>query len=155
MPHRHAVRCTAAAVIFAALLAACGSYTKHDFITSADAICASTVRQTRSLAPPSSQQLSALSAYLDQLLPILRSELKQIRALQHPAGSARDGATLASYLRALAQSVSAFETLAAAAKAGDRQSVASAEAALRVSPVGSLATRYGLRSCGTPGATVA
>lgn len=150
-----AVRCTLAAVAVAALLAGCGSYTKHDFITSADAICASTVRQTRALAPPSSQQLSALSTYLDQLVPILRSEEKQIRTLQHPAETARESAALASYLGALTQSVSDFENLAAAAKAGERQAVTSAEAALRVSQVGSLAARYGLRSCGTPGATVA
>jgi hypothetical protein len=138
-----------------ALLAACGSYTKHDFIASADAICASTVPATRAGAPPSARGLSALAAYLGKLLPILRAEEKEIHALKRPAESARDGATLASYMRALSQSVSAFEQLASAAKAGDRQTVASAEAALRTSPVGSLASSYGLRSCGTPGATVA
>ena len=58
-------------------------------------------------------------------------------------------------MRALSQSVSDFEQLAAGAKAGDRHTVASAEGALRASRVGSLASSYGLRSCGTPGATVA
>jgi hypothetical protein len=136
-------------------LAGCGSYTKHDFITSADAICASAVRQTRAVPPPSSQQVSAVAPYLRTVSPILESEERQIRTLQHPAQSPRDRAALEHYLAALHQFVADFEQFAAAAAAGNAQELASAEAGLRSSPLDALATGYGLRSCGTPGATVA
>lgn len=141
-------------IALAGLLAGCGSYTKKDFVASANAICASTVRQTRLIAPPSSQQLSALASYLAKLTPILGSEEKQIGALRHPSGSPRERAELARYLAALTQSVTTFRALEGAAQAGNQQAVASAEAALQVIPLDSLARSYGLRSCGTPGATV-
>jgi hypothetical protein len=154
------MRRAAAALTLAALLAGCGSsYTKRDFVASADAICASAVRQTRSIAPPSfttskAQQLSALAGYLAVVSPIVQSEVKQIRALQRPTGTARSSAALAGYVAALSQVAGDYGKLAAAARRGDAQGVASAEAALRASPVASLAAGYGLRSCGTPSATV-
>ena len=144
----------------ALLLAGCGTYTKADFVASANAICASTVRATRAVAPPSftsskAQQLSALAGYLGKVSPIVQSEAKQIRALRHPSESARNNAALARYLSALSQVASEYQTLAAAAKQGDAQAVSSAEAALRVIPIASSAQSYGLPSCATPGATVA
>ena len=156
---RHAVRIIALLAL-CALPAGCGSYTKGDFVASANAICASTVRQTRSIAPPSftsskAQQLSALAGYLADVLPIVQSEAGQIRALQTPVGSARERALLGRYRGALEQTATDYAKLAAAAKRGDAQGVTSAEAALRASQVTSLADAYGLRSCGTPGATVA
>lgn len=144
----------------AALLAGCGSYTKRDFIARADAICANTVRDTRAIPPPASstnatQELRYLGAYLGHVVPILQSETKQIHALKRPPESARERDALSRYLSALAQSVASYEQLYAAAKAGDPRAAASAEAALRTSPVGSLAASYGLDTCATPGATVA
>jgi hypothetical protein len=150
----------AALVTVLALLAGCGAYTKQDFVARADAICASTVRKTRSLTPPAligskAQQLRALAGYLAVVVPLVQSETTQIRALRRPSEDPRDRAALARYLAALAQSAAEYGRLAAAARRGDASAVAGAEAALGTSPVATLADRYGLRSCGTPGATVA
>jgi hypothetical protein len=151
---------TCAVLALAAVLPGCGagSYTKTDFVARADAICTSAVRQTRSIAAPSfnrpaAGQLSALADYLAAVLPIVQSEAAQLRALRRPTQDAPAGATLARYLASVAQAASDYRALAAAAKRGDAQGVANAEAALRASPVASLATGYGLRSCGVPGAT--
>jgi hypothetical protein len=150
----------AAVLGVAVLLAGCGgSETKQNFAARADAICASTVRQIRSIAPPNftsskAQQLSALGGYMAVVSPIVASEAKQLHALQRPAGSARARAALTRYLDALTQTAGDYQTLAAAAKRGDAQGVANAEGALRTSDVTALAQSYGLRSCGTPGATV-
>jgi hypothetical protein len=146
-------------VAVAALLGGCGSYTRADFIARADAICASAVRRARTIAPPSfsdsaSQKLSALAGYLAQVLPIARSESSSLRALRRPVEKAGERAALARYLRALARAAGEYGDLAAAAKRGDAAGVASAEAALRVSPVGADAASYGLRSCAAPAATV-
>jgi len=131
-----------ALLMLAALVAGCGADTKGDFVARANAICASTVRETRSIAPPSfthskAQQLRALAGYLASVLPVVQSEATQLHALRRPTEVAHDRAALARYLSAVARGV------------------ASAEAALRASPVTSLAAAYGLRSCGSPGATVA
>jgi hypothetical protein len=143
-----------AVVSLAALLAGCGSkYTKSDFSARADGICTNAVREIRSLAPPnaaSGQELGALSRYLGKLLPIVQSEASQIRALRRPDG---DHATLERYLSAQADVVAEYGRLAAAARRGDAQAVASAEAKLQASPIAALAAQYGLRDCGTPGGT--
>jgi hypothetical protein len=150
----------AAALAIATLataLAGCGgAYTKHDFIARADAICASAVRQARSIPPPPSSagQDSAVSSYLRSVIPIMRSETRQLRALK-PAGDTRDRATLARWLGALQRDISTYAALAAAAKRGDQQAVSSAEASLRASPTVSLASAYGLRACSAPGSTSA
>lgn len=143
-----------------ALLAGCGSYTKRDFTAGADAICASTVRAIRAIPPPAAstdaaQELRDLGAYLGRVVPILESETKQIHALQRPTESAAAADARKRYLAALAQSVTAYKQLAASAQAGDASGAAGAEAALRSSPVSSLAAAYGLNACATPGATVA
>jgi hypothetical protein len=146
-------------VALAAVLGGCGSsYTKPDFVARADAICTNAVRQTRSIAPPSfsrssARQLSALAGYLAAVLPIVQSEATQLRALRRPTRDGLAGATLARYLAAVAQAASDYRALTTAAQRGDAQGVANAEAALRASPVVSLAARYGLRSCAVPGAT--
>jgi hypothetical protein len=150
---------TCALLTLTVLLAGCGSsYTKRDFVARADAICASAVRQTRSIAPPSTTRggahpTSALAGYLAEVLPVLQSEVTQLRALPRPTGDSPARAALARYLEALGQVAQDYRELAAAARRGDAQGVASAEAALRASPVATLAAGYGLRSCGTPGAT--
>ena len=118
------------------------------------------MRETRSIAAPSfshaaAQQLTALADYLASVVPIVQSETTQLRALRRPTEDASARATLARYLGALAQAAGDYGELAAAARRGDAQGVASAEAALRASPVASLAASAGLRSCGIPGATVA
>jgi hypothetical protein len=150
---------TCALVTLAALLTGCGSsYRKRDFVARADAICTTAVRQTRSITPPSftrpaARQLSALADYLAAVLPIVESEATQLRALRRPTEDASAGNTLARYLAAVAQAASDYRTLATEAQRGDAQGVSNAEAALRASPVASLATSYGLSSCANPGAT--
>ena len=146
---------TLGALTLVALLAGCGSHSKRDFVASANAICAATVRDARELAPPTSGQVSDLASYLAKVVPIIQSEQRQISALPRPTQSASNSAELARYLAALRQSAADFQALEAAAKAGDRHAIDSAEAALRVNPVSSLAASYGLRSCATAGATVA
>lgn len=152
---------TAGLFAFAALVGGCGgTITKRDFVARADAICATAVRDTRSIAPPGvapgqQQQLRALGKYLAQLVPIVQSQATQIQALRRPAEDAHDRALLARFLAALAQIVSDYRKLAAAANRGDAPGVSSAEAALRANPVASLAAGYGLSTCGTSGATVA
>lgn len=133
-------------------LAGCGgsSYSKRDFLARADAICASALRQTRSIPPGTD-----LAAYAAAVLPVIQSEADQLRALRRPADSARDRATLDQYFAALGQTVGDYRELAAAAKGGDQQTVANAEASLASSPLDSLAASYGLSSCGAPSATVA
>jgi hypothetical protein len=146
------VRRIAGIAALAVVLGGCGgSYTKHDFIASADAICASTVRATRALAPPASAQLGPFGRYLAKLVPILQDENRQIDALRRPTGGR---APLRRYLDALRESVVEFRALEAAAKAGNPESLARAQEALRSNPVTSLAANYGLRSCAAPGATV-
>jgi len=141
------------------VLAGCGgsSYTKSDFVARANAICTSTLRQTRALAPPAStsQPGGALAAYLGQLVPLVQAESDQLRALKRPHDDARDSATLSSYYAALGQIVANYRQLEAAARRGDTQSVTDVEATLRASPITALAASYGLQSCGTPGSTTA
>ncbi len=151
---------TAAVLLIAGVLAGCGStYTKADFVASANAICSEAVRASRSLPPPSAgatqaEQLQALARYLEQLVPIVENEVSQIRKLQRPTGPPQQESKLSLYRTALARAGAQYRQLEAAAKAGDAAGVASAEAALRTNPVASLAGSYGLSSCANPGATV-
>lgn len=143
-----------AVLSLAVLLAGCGSkYTKSDFVARADGICTNAVREIRSLNSPTAtagQELQALSRYLAKVLPIVQSEASQIRALKRPSANR---AALDRYLSAQAEVVAEYGRLAAAAKRGDEQVVASAEAKLQASPVASQAAQYGLHACGTPGGT--
>jgi len=138
------------AAALAVLLGGCGgsAYTKHDFITRADAICAGALRQARSIAAGTS-----LPTYLADYVPVLESEASQLKALRRPPDTASGRATLERYFVALQQTVGEYRQLAAAAKSGDQQALSDAEAALGASQVYTLATSYGLTSCGTPGST--
>ena len=107
------------------------------------------MRQTRAIGPPA----PSLAAYLEKVVPLVQSEARQLRALKRPTGTTNDHLTLLRYLSALDRVVGDYRRLEAAAKRGDTVGVATIEAALRASPVATLAASYGLRSCGTPGAT--
>lgn len=158
-PPARVVAVVLAAVTMALAMAGCGSYTKADFTARADAICASSLRALRSLAPPSFTaagvaQARSLATYLDHALPIVQSEAKQLRALRRPAGDARQRALLGRYLNALSADVSAYERLARAAASGEPRSIAHVEGTLASSNAAALATAYGILSCGAPGATL-
>ncbi len=86
--------------------------------------------------------------------PVVQSQSSQLHALPRPAQDAAGRAALAHWLAAVAQVVDHYRQLEAAARQGDAEGVASAEAALRASPAGSLAAGYGLTSCAAPGATI-
>jgi hypothetical protein len=141
------------------VLGGCGSYTKQDFIARADAICTSTVRGTRLIPPPSftkagGEQLRALAGYTARVLPLVQAEATELRGLPRPAGgAAADRTTLTGFLGAFTALVGAYRDLELAASRADPPGVARAEAALALNPVAALAARYGLRSCGTAGAT--
>jgi hypothetical protein len=140
------------------LLAGCGSYTKQDFIARADAICVNSVRATRLIAPPTfttakAQQLRALAAYTAAVLPIVQTETDQLRALRRPRGTATETSRLTGFLAAFTNVAADYRALETAAAAADSRGVARAEASLTASPVHSLASAYGLHSCGTAGAT--
>jgi hypothetical protein len=158
--YRHCIGTVAGGLALIVLAGGCGGgYTKRDFIARADAICASTVRQLRSIPAPSFGQSAtghdALAGYLAAALPLVQSESRQLHALPRPPQKAADRSVLTSWLGAVAQVVEDYRQFEAAAQRGDAQRVASAEAALRASPVASLAASYGLSSCATPGATIA
>ena len=135
---------------FGALVAGCGgsAYTRQDFVTRADAICAGALRQARSITPG-----AALPDYLARFVPVLESEVSELQGLRRPPDTARARATLDRYFAALKNTVTEYRQLLAAARGGDQDAVSNAEAALGSSPVYSLATSYGLSSCGTPGST--
>jgi hypothetical protein len=141
-----------ALIATSALAAGCGAgaYTKSDFIARADAICASSLSQARSI--PSG---GGLSAYLSAELPILETEANQLLKLRRPPDTARDRAILTRYFDALTQTVRDYRQLETATSQGDQDAASSIEAALAASPLESLATSYGMRACGPPTATVA
>ncbi len=161
-PSARAGRRSGGAVVLVALitmLAGCGSAHHGNFVAGANAICASALRATRSIPPPSlttgsAQDLTALTRYVSSVLPVVQSEARQLRALRRSLQKPRERAALASYVGALNQTIGDYRTLAAAAGGNDAQGVASALAALRASPAPTIAAQYGLRSCGAAGATV-
>jgi hypothetical protein len=136
-------------------VASCGSRaeTKQDFVARANAICASTTRAIRNVAPPGAGAVSlpALGHYLSAVTPLVDSELKQLRALPRPTVDRR---LLERYLNAAASEAADYRSLATAARSGNRTGVTSATAALQASPATTLAGTYGLTACGTSGGTV-
>ncbi|HEX4109415.1 MAG TPA: hypothetical protein VHX88_14860 [Solirubrobacteraceae bacterium] len=147
-----------AGTVLAALLAGCGSYTKADFIDRADAICTSTLRATRNVPPPvfsgRNTEVSALAAYLERVVPLVRTEARELNAVRRPEQDPAESALLQGYLSAIDAEAADYAALAAAAGRSDAQGVASAEGALRDSPASSLAARYGMHTCGGAGATI-
>jgi hypothetical protein len=135
--------------VIAASLCGCGSspVTRRDFVARANAICEATLRSVRNVPPPSttgSVSPSDLARYVRAVIPIIESELRQLRSLPRPPA---DREAIGRYLTALEGVVSHYRALGAAAGAGDRQGMANALAALQASPAGDLAARYGLIAC--------
>lgn len=127
-------------------LAGCGSHaeTKQDFVARADAICAATTRDLRTVSGTPPSGVAAVARYLSGVIPLLERELKQLRALPRPAARRVE---LGRYLAAQAQIVARYRTLADAARHGDAGAVNQALAALSSSPAAGLASSYGLADC--------
>ncbi len=147
-------RAALAPVAVAAALAGCGAGAQPSFVARADAICAGALRQLRALPPAPAAGGSPLAGYLARALPIVRAEARAVAALPRPGESARRRARLDAFLAALHTSAADLAALSAAAQRGDAAAVAVAAATLRASPLPALAAGYGLRACGSPGATV-
>lgn len=142
-------------MVLTVLLTGCGtSYTKADFIARADAICAAALRDTRSIPPPAGQQLTDLSDYASRVLKIQRHEQSALAALPLPPQSTTQAALLRQFLAAGKKVEQDYAGLVSAARRNNLVGVTGAEAALRALPFSALAGRYGLRTCGSAGATV-
>jgi hypothetical protein len=142
--------------LVALALAACGSSgeSKQDFIARANGICTNAIHDVRNVSVPGSGgavSAPALAKYLEAVAPIVASEAKQLRALPRPT---TDRALLEKYLAAVAAIAAQYKALARAARAGDRQAMSTATAALQANPATGLATRYGLTECAGATGTV-
>lgn len=155
MRRLHQRRATAILAICAVALAvaACGSSTtKKDVIARGNAICASALRSVRAVVPPAAGTNSgtALSGYLNRVLPIVEKEVSQLRKLPRPSAGK---AVLDQYIAAVTAAEGTYKTLAGAARRNDLPSVAKALGALRASPAGGYAKQYGLTQCATAAGT--
>jgi hypothetical protein len=139
-----------AAVAATGALAAtgCGGHTatKQDVVVRADAICSNALRDIRATPSPAggATALPALAAYLRTVVPILRREASDLKALPRPAAHR---VLLNQYLAAIGSSSATYRALAAAAARGDQAAVNQALARLQVNRAPALAARYGLRQC--------
>jgi hypothetical protein len=147
-------RALAAILAGSIVVAACGSHaaTKQDVIARGNAICAGALRDIRALPAPAggATSPSALSAYLQQAIPLIDKEIAGIRALPRPA---RDRSLLVRYEAALTAGEHGYRALSAAARAGDATAVADALATLRANSAETLAAQYGLTQCASAAGT--
>jgi hypothetical protein len=137
------------------MLASCGdsAVSRREFVARADAICASALRRTREIPPPTGTGTRALATYLDTVMPVLRSEGRQLRGLPRPATG--PGRQLTAFLSSFDAALGHYAAVAAAARRGDAAAVAREEASVRAAPTAALAARYGLRVCGAAPSTAA
>ena len=149
-------RATAGVVALTASIAvACGggsTVSRADVIARGDAICASALRQIRTVTPPSlaPASLKAMSGYLRQVVPIVEKEIASLRHLPRPA---KDHQLLDRYITAVASTAADYRALQQAAAAGDQNRVDTALSALSTSSASSLAADYGLDQCATAAGT--
>jgi hypothetical protein len=148
---------TSAAVMLVAALGACSSsssssggkgLSKADFIAKAEAICVATnaksAKVSDRLEAGNTSIAQVKAAYTDQLIPILRSEIKDLEALQPPDA---DKVTIKKMVDDLAagvdqaqREVEAAKTQADLAKITEPAAMKSASARARA---------YGLPTCGS------
>lgn len=144
-------RATVAACIAAT---ACGGHTatKQDVIAQGNAICAGALRDIRALPTPASAEAStgALAKYLEEVVPIIHTEIAGLRKLPRPA---RDRALLTRFLAAMGTTEAQYRTLLAAARSGDAAAVSEALSALAGGPSSKLASQYGLTQCANASGT--
>jgi len=137
-----------AAALAALVVTACGGHTatKQDVIARGNAICAGAQRDLLAAPSPAAGETSlpGLAEYLSAIMPILRREVSNLRALPRPPA---DRALLNQYISAVASLGVIYGKLAAAARRGDQDAVNLALAQLAANPASSLAARYGLNQC--------
>jgi hypothetical protein len=135
------------------LIAGCGStVTKKDVVARADGICADTLREVRAVPAPVSQSVAALSAYYARVAPIVESEATAVEKLPRPR---QDQRVLNRWISSVDLFAAEYRAIANAARLGDRQAIATAQAAVRTNDAPALAAGYGLRVCtGAAGTSV-
>lgn len=143
------------AVAACLVVAACGgghAATKQDVIARGNAICAGALRDIRALPSPATGGAStaALAKYLQQVVPIIHTEITNLRALPRPT---RDRALLDRYLAAMTATEAQYHALIAAARSGNSAAVSDALSTLAASPAAGLADRYGLTQCASAAGT--
>lgn len=135
---------------FAAVLAitACGGSTvsRKDVIARADRICSTALTRLRTVTPPSRAPaaLTSMSAYVGRILPIVDTELAQLRKLPQPDSGGR---LLRAYIRSVATTAGQYRALARAAASGEQDRVDTALTTLSTSSAGSDAAAFGLTTC--------
>lgn len=127
--------------------------TKAQFIRRGDAICARSVARTRAIHKPNlhgtaRQILSAVSRYLDRVLPLVNRAVARLEALSRPAA---DLPLLKRYFRALNHALAQAAALSAAARRGDAHATLRLASRLDSAPADRLARRYGFKRCGGSG----
>jgi hypothetical protein len=148
-----------ATALAAMLIAGCGSsYSRADFVTRAEAICTSTLDAVRELTPPDqagsrAARDASLAAYLEELVPLMRRQLRRLRALPPPPQTGAQARAVHAYTTALGGSIAQFTVLAGAARSGKGVLVTATEAALASGQLPRLAAASGLRTCSSSGAT--
>lgn len=144
-----------AAIAAGLLITGCGggsAVTRADVIARGNAICASALRQIRTVTPPTRApaSLPAMAAYLHQVVPIVEKEISGLRKLPE---SATGHALLQRYIRAVSETAADYRALERAAAAGNQDLVDGALSALSTSSASSLAAAYGLDQCATAAGT--
>jgi hypothetical protein len=139
----------------AAGVAACGGsssspVTRAQWITQADAICASADAQIRALPTPNSAK--QLQTQLGSLVPLMQSQLAKLHALTPPAA---DQASVDSILAAASQTIPLIKRLSVVAATGDLAKIQQWETAHSSDLAGAAraAAAFGLKVCGKPAAS--
>ena len=131
------------------MLVGCGSYTHRDYVTQADAICASTLRQVRALGPA-----GGIETAIAREAPLVGREVAALVRLRRPGESARAASLRRRFLSTFRDAGRLFSAVATAAARHDRGEALRAAAQLGSLPVAPSAAAYGLRVCGQSAGTV-
>jgi hypothetical protein len=142
---------SAALLASAALMAGCGAATKSDVIARGNAICESTLRDIRAVAPPAGASIASVGAYYDRVVPIFDREATQAAKLPRPALHRE---LLNRWIGDVEVEAGEYRALARAARLRDQAALATAAAALRLNSAPIDAAAYGLRNCATSPGTV-
>ena len=150
LPHVRARITASLAVALVATTAACGGgggedrLSQEEFRTQANAICQKYNGKLEALGSPSSPE--EVSGFVDQVVPLLRQGITELRALKPPAEAEDDYDRM---LDETEKAVPAAQKLAEAAEKNDAAALQEALAAARKADGASdaIATKLGLTRC--------